>query len=632
MWTRLTTVGILIMLSLSDIANAESASVRMKWDDFLYIDMAEEADPVRFPLPPGITAETIERVEIHEAARPAVHRVEGAELVIEPCGVWENDLNLIELTTRAGERRDFFVCRYRGNANKVHAEDRERRIAFARREAILKGLQETVDAGYTEDPRACVTFEREAFTAGSVNGISVNGVDIPAAPVLEPGRLRITPPGQWKEGLNTIVVDLASGSSCTYYLTHYTGIVPVVYDQQTCTVGGDAFYPRAIYTVGEDQIEEVADLGINLVHNYGLAKPAPEKTRRYFDAAQRHHVRVFCHIACDAMRKGDIHAFVEKIAAFMNHPALFGWYVWDEPHPADFSSAYWEFFTHILRRVDPFHPQISSHWYVKHYADSGGMDMRQIYHGSASAAAAMLQRYERNMRRYEKMSWVAILNTHEGFWPRGMLPYSATWLSKTFSGSPQPEAEVLAFRQAHVDLVNASIEAPPFPPPPGLPLTRHQIRGQALSAIAYGSNGLFYWPYIVGKQSVDYGWYTLFNQPKSRGYFEELMNDLRRLGPFVYDPTSNSVTWRTDGFFFRQKRVGNNAMIIAVNENPHDHRFATHVHAYDDLRPGGTLQVFNEPGITAISLKQLALQDSLRKDEARVYLFKPTSSEDRDGK
>jgi hypothetical protein len=116
-----------------------------------------------------------------------------------------------------------------------------------------------------------------------------------------------------------------------------------------------------------DALPSAAEAGFDMVHDYrfetwnlereGLQEYIQE-ARRYLRRAEQHRLGVFLGIPRSLVRAGDEKAIGKIVAALASEPALWMWYVYDEPRPDVLAPAVAARVHGLLRRLDPRHPAI----------------------------------------------------------------------------------------------------------------------------------------------------------------------------------------------------------------------------------------------------------------------------------
>ncbi len=591
------------------------------WNDIAYITPAANQNTVVFTLPKNVSVNDIAQVNYADAILTnKLWRVDAEKIYFSPRDSWSMGMNLIELQLKDDQVFDYFVVIY-GGKFKLTAKTEK----YQQRQKQFSQFKQLITADYSADAYAPVHISKADFTGKQLQQVLINGKVVNNAS-LQKQLFSYTPSSSWLVGLNQIEIQLKGDKQPhTHLLSYHPKVIKVTYSMDESTVDGQAFFPQAVYYVNPSSFAKVADFGFNIVHDYKLRSLPETEITDYLQQADNNGLMVFSHINQTSLENGDLVAFAKRIATQMAEPALFAWYFWDEPSPNDIPAEYYNFFVELARQLDPFHPIISSHWYQRYYIDAGEVDMRQFYHGKASEMAKALALYKRVMAQTDT-PWVAILNVHEGFKPQDSISISPRHnVLKIVNKAKSPEQKKLLqeWLDARNKVILANLDKPPFPIPSTLPQKREQIRGQAFEAIVQGSNGIFYWPYRE-PDDLDpvYGWYTLFHMPKPASYMRELMHDLTALGPLISAPRQNSVSWLVDGIRFWQRELGDNVIIIAVNETGQFVNSKVQIKPFTNNEWPKSLVRFGHAREHQIALENGYLTDNWKPEQAHVYLLK----------
>ena len=100
---------------------------------------------------------------------------------------------------------------------------------------------------------------------------------------------------------------------------------------------------------------KIANEGINLVMPYTGKGDAPE-IRAYLDKAAAAGIKVLVDIPRDSVRRGHTVRISQLVRKLKNHPALFGWYLFDEPEYIGLSPNLLQKFYQTIKTEDPKHP------------------------------------------------------------------------------------------------------------------------------------------------------------------------------------------------------------------------------------------------------------------------------------
>jgi hypothetical protein len=340
------------------------------------------------------------------------------------------------------------------------------------------------------------------------------------------------------------------------------------------------------------------------------------------DTAEKNGIYAFLQFNKKSVLKFDYQSVMSKAVKYMNHPALFGWYLFDEPNSKKISPEQLKFFNDMLHKLDPYHPVLTSNWEQGKFKNAIDVDMYQFYQGSPARMYKIINKYPHRVKNeWKTFSWVAILNTHDSSFGQKGAPNNSPC---TFYSSIGSDKKMIFKKgsagykraQAKAKKVAANLENPPFPHSACFPKTETVIRGQAFDAIVHGSNGLFWWLWTAENEiHLRWGWYTVFHKKVLRTAIRKLLKDLHTLSPYLIDSSKNSRTRYAGRVFIWQKRFKKGTVIIAVNESVKPAKFkiltyAKKVYVFDSKRiiPSGSFV------------------DKLKANEARVYsTFKVTN-------
>ena len=100
---------------------------------------------------------------------------------------------------------------------------------------------------------------------------------------------------------------------------------------------------------------KIASEGINLVMPY-TGRGNPQEVTAYLDKAAAAGIKVLVHIPRDAIRRGQTAKVTQFVRQLKNHPAVFGWYLFDEPGFIDLSPNLLQKSYQAIKVEDPKHP------------------------------------------------------------------------------------------------------------------------------------------------------------------------------------------------------------------------------------------------------------------------------------
>ncbi len=133
-------------------------------------------------------------------------------------------------------------------------------------------------------------------------------------------------------------------------------------------VDGKPFYPWGFMGAGPD--EELGNAGYNLIHTYVARYSARDgKLNDWLDECARQGLQVIMspypgetgfwgYNGKPEFTGNDVAGIIEYVERYRDHPALFGWYMCDEPRGAQWRGELARI-ADIVRATDPYHPTIA---------------------------------------------------------------------------------------------------------------------------------------------------------------------------------------------------------------------------------------------------------------------------------
>lgn len=403
----------------------------------------------------------------------------------------------------------------------------------------------------------------------------------------------------------------------------------VSYSQLKSTVNGRPFIPLGIYGVNVPDMPRVKDFGFNLVQSYQFFSMSEEDKQEYLNVAWENGLMVFAGLdgARDLTEEkvAKIHATVEK---FKTHPALYAWYLADEPSVKNVKVEDFQALYDWIKRVDPNHPVITSNWEIGNFKDACDADMRQLYNGVPYRLSPGLADYLYKENKGER-TWVAILNSYDSGWEGPGVTVKTLNPTTAFgeldkkglkNGDVEWEKEEARWQPLLDNLDNP--EAAGMHTTASFPSTPEEVRGAFYWAFAHGSNGVYYWLYSNpgGTLNLRWGWYTLFYQPRLCEAVKSTLAEIGELSAYLINPMKDYTSFRDEknpGLFVWSKVVSGKRIIVLLNETGKPVQKGR-----VDLSVLGlsaeTLGVFKEDG-RKLSLSDGVLEDGFKKDEVHVY-------------
>ena len=209
-----------------------------------------------------------------------------------------------------------------------------------------------------------------------------------------------SPGGGWPPGLTTgevLAVDAAGNSRKTLLF-----LINSAKPENSVVIGKDGRYhengkpvfPLGIYEVATNYLAEVKSAGFDVVHLYRWESSRDNMAcREYLDACRAAGLRVFVGFDRRSIMADDREHVAQRIAVLASHPALFCWYLYDEPEVTrqfvapDRLAAVADF----IRRLDPHHPVVMSTWGNAAYRRAWDSHWTQAY-GNPSEAYRELEK------------------------------------------------------------------------------------------------------------------------------------------------------------------------------------------------------------------------------------------------
>ena len=356
---------------------------------------------------------------------------------------------------------------------------------------------------------------------------------------------RMVPPaGGWPEGLTEgrLIASDASGTASTtdFWLLNESAPANAV------AIGADGFYhengqrifPLMIYEVEPGDMADIREAGIEVVHNYRWEKTQDDAScRAWLDACATNGLRAF--IGFDrgirtgrGMVQGNLACVARRVGALASHPALFCWYLFDEPEWLNqfITAESMIEFADLVRALDPFHPVVVTTWgeQMKSYRRSWDTHWTQAY-GKPADVDDQLDEHFRFLDNDSPVTLVACCND-----------------------TAQGER-----RRRGVE-----------PDPTKFARDRDHMRACAFLSIVKGCNGLAWWWF--GRGSTEY--YSAAQCPPAWEDMKGIVAELRCLRPMLAaDGTVESGSARDGDARVKWwlKRAGGRTVFIAVNTADH---------------------------------------------------------------
>lgn len=222
-------------------------------------------------------------------------------------------------------------------------------------------------------------------------------------------------------------------------------------------------------TIGaKDTPAKVAVEGINILMPY-VGEADNETITTYLDAAEKAGVKVLLELRRSIINNRDNVSVTKFVRTFKNHPAVFGWYLYDEPSVSKLSPQILKSAYDAIKVEDPKKPvavTIPHLWGIEKYLDAMDIfmwDQYPVTYGSSEFGGANWG----NLRYWFKRA-ASFAKGKDGFW------FVMQGYGEKQDGTPQFTERLPTFDEEKYMLY---------------------------SAVASGANGLFLWAHYRSQQS-----------------------------------------------------------------------------------------------------------------------------------
>jgi hypothetical protein len=386
------------------------------------------------------------------------------------------------------------------------------------------------------------------------------------------------------------------------------------------------FMPIGIYGVNIPDMRRTAGYGFNVIQSYQFGSMTDTQISAYLDSAKFYGLKVLFHLGVQTYSTDIETKVMQRVSMFKNHPAMYAWYLSDEPSIAKISSANLKSIYLKIKAADPNHPVQTSNWELGNFKDATDYDLRQLYNGPPSALKlGKALAAEGAMTASYNLKWTGIANTHDcnnfpTYSPPGAETLSPAFiLANIVAGSPEETAA-----KQKILTIQQNLQNPPFTLLGTFPDSPLKIRGQAFDIRAHGSFGIYYW-LLQPETSLNgtYGYYTIFTRPVLRQGLTNVLHEVSALWPRIYSPADNSRKWSAgDGnnVFLWCRKTGNNITIIAVNESETTSNLSTSI---TELTNNQSIDFVVNTENRSVTLTNKILTDTFKPNEAHVYILTP---------
>lgn len=374
-----------------------------------------------------------------------------------------------------------------------------------------------------------------------------------------------------------------------FYFISLSQSTTIIYNNNTSTIDGVPFFPKGVYAVNPENMAGAASHGFNVVQSYQQPTLPDDQMQAYMDTALSHGLYVLFGMDKDKVKNdvggSNIQALKDRVSMFKDHPALWGWYLSDEPGLQGVTPERLKACFAAIKETDTNHPVFTSNWSLGEYHEGTDIDMRQLYHGNPSEMKKVYGNYL-DLVNNVNVSWLAIVNGHRGFGgDKEDIDYAdpACYYQKPGGGVYEPgDPEYAAIHDRAVALSNYLDN--PFANGvtdnagkswfmgPGFPESKDRIKGQVASAIAYGSNAVFWWLY-QNPSGIDprWGWYTIFHYYATKPVIKDIIKEIEAVEPIVLETKVKDSLMIQNGLAIRYvKDASDKEVLVIVNETPDD--------------------------------------------------------------
>lgn len=253
--------------------------------------------------------------------------------------------------------------------------------------------------------RVCSSMEEFSLTVSGLEGrtdcqVSLDGV----AGREEAGRYVFAAPERgWPRGFQEHRIELTMDGARTnlpfFFLNAPKPSGSVEIDSAGCyRQDGMRCFPFGLYQVRVEDMAEVRAHGFDVVHLYAWEKSDDDDAcRAYVDACSRHGLKAFVGFPRQRIMDGDFACIARRVGILASHPALFCWYLFDEPALKSqyVSPERLTRFADLIRSLDPYHPVVVTTWEKEmgEYRRSWDVHWSQAYGGEPAYVAHLVDRH-----------------------------------------------------------------------------------------------------------------------------------------------------------------------------------------------------------------------------------------------
>ena len=176
--------------------------------------------------------------------------------------------------------------------------------------------------------------------------------------------------GGWPHGFREGVIEIAADGFSTnvpfFFLNEPRPETAVELDAEGYyRQRGNRLYPFGLYKVNIEDMAEVREHGFEIVHVYDWEKRDDNPgCQAYVNACGKNGLQAFVGFPRKRIIDGDFACIARRVGLLATNPALFCWYLFDEPALKSqyVSPERLTEFADLIRALDPYHPVVVTTW------------------------------------------------------------------------------------------------------------------------------------------------------------------------------------------------------------------------------------------------------------------------------
>ena len=305
---------------------------------------------------------------------------------------------------------------------------------------------------------------------------------------------------------------------------------------------GRRIFPLGIYEVAPKYMPQVRAAGWDAVHLYEWERTKDnEACRKYLDSCwESNGLRAFIGF-CRGVKsrtgivQGDFASVARRVGAIADHPALFCWYLFDEPELANqfVSPDLLKEFADLVRALDPYHPVVVSTWpgvtaQMYDYRHAWDTYWSQAY-GDPAGVAKQIDNHRSRLKFDSPITLLASCNDRQQ--------------GKMRQSGKEPDTSLFDRDLDH-------------------------LRACAFLSVVKQCNGVFWWWFARDTHET----YPASQSPKGWADLVQVVRELRNIRPFVVADgavmTGTAMAGK-DCIQWWRKVIGDDILFIAVNTADH---------------------------------------------------------------